>query len=372
MTSYPFIATAAFGIEGIVARELRFLGISATAENGGARFSCNLEQAYRANLCLRTADRVLLVLAEQNVYTFEDLYQLMLSIPWEKYADRNTNFHLNGKCVRSKLMSIRDCQAVGKKAIVNRLSSIWHVNRLPETGVEMPINISVVNNKAVITLDMSGLALNKRGYRTWNGEAPIRETLAAALIELSPWKPEQTLYDPCCGTGTILIEAAMRATKLPSGSNRSFACEQYPFMKAIDMKSIRSDCIQAAKQNALFSIEGSDISAEALNLCNLHIKQAGFSNRIIVHQQDLQTVQRSENKGVFILNPPYGERLSDRETARELYKEIGKLYRRHVGWSMCVITADPAFERYFGQRADHKKRFYNGRLECEYFIYQAK
>lgn len=372
MEKYTFLATAAFGMEGIVARELKRLNLPAAAENGGARFTSDLASAYRANLCVRTADRILLVLAEHAVYTFEDLYQLMHAIPWERYGNRTTRYHINGKCVRSQLMSVRDCQAVGKKAIVNRLTRIWHMDRLPETGTEMPITISVVNNLAMITIDMSGQALNKRGYRTWNGEAPIRETLAAALVELSPWRTYMPLYDPCCGTGTILIEAALRATKLPAGSKRNFACEQFPFMKNVNMSEIRSEVLQTSNMDAMFSIAGSDISRDALFLCARHIEQAGFANRIQVHNEKLQTVQRIENEGVFILNPPYGERLSDHEESRLLYREIGNLYRRHPGWALCAITADPAFERYFGQRADQKRRFYNGRLECDYYIYRRK
>ncbi len=226
--AYTFLATAAFGLEGVAAGELKRMGLPAKAENGGARFEGTFLDAFRANLHLRTADRVLLVLAEGEAVSFEDLFQLVGSIAWERLMPRDAAIHVSGKCVRSRLMSVRDCQAVSKKAIVRRLMEQLGVSRLPETGARFPIGVSVVNDRARITLDMSGEALNRRGYRTWNGEAPLRETLAAALVDLSPWRPGMPLYDPCCGTGTLLIEAAFKAMDRPAGLARAFACESYP------------------------------------------------------------------------------------------------------------------------------------------------
>jgi len=369
--AYTFLATAAFGLEGVAANELKRMDIPARAENGGARFEGTLLDAYRANLCLRTADRVLLVLAEEKVSTFEDLFQLVSRVAWEKYLTRDASIHVSGKCVRSQLMSVRDCQSISKKAIVQRLMQKLRVNQLPETGVTYPIDVAIVNNLARITLDLSGDALNRRGYRTWNGEAPLRETLAAALVDLSPWRKNMPLYDPCCGTGTLLIEAAIKAVGRPAGLNRSFACEQYPFMPRAEMKQLRRELEASYDESTPFAISGSDISPEALDLCRRHIRQAGFDGRIQVHQQDLRTLQLEGEPGVFLINPPYGERLSDQKGARELYREIGLLLKRHPGWKLAVITADPAFERSFGKRADKKRRLYNGRLECEFYIYQG-
>ena len=232
-----FIASAGFGLEGVVAGELRHMHLPVKAEAGGARFEGELLDAFRANLWLKTADRVLMLLHEGEAKTFEALYQSVVRIPWEKYMRPDAQILVSGKCVRSQLMSVRDCQSIAKKAIVTRLMEHHRTQRLPETGIPYPIDIAIHSDTLRVTLDMSGEALNRRGYRTWNGEAPLRETLAAAMVELSPWKPEIPLYDPCCGTGTILIEAAFRATNRASGLTRKFACERYPFMPQNEMKA---------------------------------------------------------------------------------------------------------------------------------------
>ncbi len=370
--SETLLATAAFGLEGVAAAELKRMGLDARAENGGARFSGALLDGFRANLLLRTADRVLLVLGEEEARSFEALFQLVSRIPWERYLTGDAAIHVSGKCVRSQLMSVRDCQSIAKKAIVRRLMDRLRVNRLPETGVVFPIGIAVVNDVARITLDLSGETLNRRGYRTWNGEAPLRETLAAALLDVSPWRRGMRLYDPCCGTGTLLIEAALKASGRPVGIRRRFACERYAFMPLDAMAQWRHELEAGIDENAPFAIEGSDIDPQALELCRRHIRQAGFEGRIPVRCQDLRTLNVPGEPGVFLLNPPYGERLSDQKAARELYREIGLLWRRHPGWKLAAITADPAFERFFGKRADKKRRLYNGRLECDFYMYGVR
>jgi len=365
--NHTFLATAAFGLEGVAANELKRMGIAARAEQGGARFEGSFADAYRANLHLRTADRVLCCLKEAEALTFDQLFRLVESIPWENLLPRDASIHVSGKCVRSRLMSVRDCQAIAKKAIVTRLQQKLRLNRLPETGAEYPIEVAVVKDVARITLDMSGEALNRRGYRTWNGEAPLRETLAAALVDLSPWRPGMRLYDPC--TGTLLIEAAIKASQRPAGVNRSFACEKFSFMPRDAMADLKAEARLTAARESTFTISGSDIDPEALVLADRHIKQAGFEGRITVSQQDLRTLQLDGEPGLFLCNPPYGERLGDQQQARALYREMGLLLKRHPGWKMAVITSDSAFERNFGRRADKKRRLYNGRLECEFCIF---
>ena len=366
---YTFLAAAAFGLEGVAANELKRMGLAAKGEQGCARFTGSLEDGYRANLLLRTADRVLLCLAERQATTFEELYQLVGSVPWERFLASDGMIHVSGKCVRSQLMSVRDCQAVGKKAIVDRMRARRSLARLPETGARYPIEIALVKDVARITLDMSGDALNRRGYRTWNGEAPLRETLAAALVELSPWRAGLPLYDPCCGTGTLLIEAAIKATSRPAGLERSFACEDFCFMPRDGMKAIREAERAKYMPDAPFVIGGSDIDAEALKLCMRHIDQAGFRGKIVPTLRDLRTLTVDGPPGVFLANPPYGERLGDKKQAEALYREMGLLLRRHPGWRMGVITSDFAFERCFGRRAEQKRRLYNGRLECEFCVF---
>ena len=364
-----FFATAAFGLEGLVRRELNQLGLEAKGESGGARFSATPAQAFQANLWLRTADRVLLIVGEQKVLTFEALFQFVKGLPWENYLPRNARFPVSGKCARSQLMSVRDCQAITKKAIVERLKQSYRTAWFPEDGPLYPIDVSLHGDVARLTIDTSGDALNRRGYRTWNGEAPLRETLAAALVMLSPWKNDMPLYDPCCGTGTLLIEAAyLRARRAP-GLTRSFACESWPLFPQKEMEALRQEAQAQFDPDRIGDIAGSDIDPEALVLCKRHLKQAGIGGRVTVTRQDLKEVTRPGPAPLFLLNPPYGERLSDRKACEQLYRDIRALRDRHPDCRMGVITAHTGFERCFGQRSTQKRRLYNGRLECEFLVY---
>ena len=323
---YNLYATAAFGLEGIVGAELKRLKMqNVRAELGGARFTGTLTDAFLCNLRLRSADRVLIVLAEDECRTFEELFQLVKSIAWEDIMPADAKINVSGKCVRSQLMSVRDCQAITKKAIIERLKAATHRAVFPETGVVYPIDVAIHSDRARITLDTSGEALNRRGYRTWNGEAPLRETLAASLVELSPWRPGMRLYDPCCGTGVL--------------------------------------------PDHVFGIAGSDKDPEALELARRHVRQAGLEGKIELTCQPLEKLKLEGEPGVFLCNPPYGERLEDRKTCEGIYRELGRMMRRHPGWSLCAITSDPTFERSFGRRADKKRRLYNGRLECEFMTF---
>ena len=364
-----FLATAAFGLEGLAKKELNRLGIEAKGETGGVRFSATPAQAFSANLWLRTADRVLLIVGEGKALSFEDLFQLVLSLPWEDYLPKDARFPVSGKCVRSQLMSVRDCQAVTKKAIVERLKRHYRTQWFDETGPEFAVDVSIHGDLARLTLDTSGTALNRRGYRTWNGEAPLRETLAAALVMLAPWKNDMPLYDPCCGTGTLLIEAAYLRSHRAPGLTRAFACESWPLFPKKEMERIRQEAESRFDPSLIGSIGGSDIDPQALELCRRHIKQAGLGGRITVSQKDLRDLTLSAPSPLFLLNPPYGERLSDRKQCEKLYRDIRALYDRHPDCRLCVITAHTGFERCFGKRANQKRRLYNGRLECEYLMF---
>ena len=364
-----YVATAAFGLEGLVRRELNRLGLEAKGETGGARFSASPAQAFSANLWLRTADRVLLIVGEGKVLSFEELFQLVLSLPWEDYLPKNARFPVSGKCARSQLMSVRDCQAITKKAIVERLKRHYKTQWFDESGPEFAVDVSIHGDVARLTLDTSGAALNRRGYRTWNGEAPLRETLAAALVMLAPWQENMPLYDPCCGTGTILIEGAyLRANRAP-GLTRNFACESWPFFPKKEMDALRREAEEKVDFSRVGCIGGSDIDPEALTLCKRHLKQAGLGGKITVSQKDLRDVTLEGPAPLFLMNPPYGERLSDRKQCENLYRDIRRLYERHPDSRMGIITAHTGFERCFGKRAQQKRRLYNGRLECEYLIY---
>ena len=364
-----FFATAAFGLEGIVRRELHHVGLEGKGEVGGVRFSATPAQAFQANLWLRTADRVLLIVGEGKVLSFEELFQLVLSLPWEDYLPKNARFPVNGKCARSQLMSVRDCQAITKKAIVERLKRHYKTQWFDETGPEYAIDVSIHGDLARLTLDTSGNALNKRGYRTWNGEAPLRETLAAALVMLAPWREGMPLHDPCCGTGTLLIEAAYLRSHRAPGLTRPFACEAWPMFPKQKMVHLRQEAEERFDPTLIGDISGSDIDPEALTLCKRHIKQAGLGGKITVYQKDLRELTLEASAPMLLMNPPYGERLSDRKQCEKLYRDIRSLYDRTPDCRLGVITAHTGFERCFGKRASQKRRLYNGRLECEYLIY---
>lgn len=366
---FEWIATAAFGLEGVVARELGRLGIEAKAENGGARFTGTLEEAYRANLWLRCADRVLLVMGRFEATSFEALFEGVRALPWEQFIGERTRFPVSGKCARSQLMSVRDCQAIAKKAIVERLKEKYRVSWFDESGETVAIDVALHGNIAQLTLDASGVALNRRGYRTWNGEAPLRETLAAALVTLSPWRPGMPLHDPMCGTGTLVIEAAMRMADRAPGLAREFALEHWQGAPTAAFSALREEARARFDPALAEGISGSDIDPEAVELAGRHLAQAGLAGRVDFSVADARACLRSEPGGAFLCNPPYGERLSDRRSCESLYAEMGLLLRRHPGWTLSAITSHPGFERCFGRRADKKRRFYNGRLECEFMTF---
>ncbi|MBP3655868.1 MAG: class I SAM-dependent RNA methyltransferase [Clostridia bacterium] len=368
-TQYEWIATAAFGLEGVVARELDRLGIPAKAENGGARFTGTVEDAMRANLWLRCADRVLLVVGRFEARSFEELFEGVRALPWESFIGVHTRFPVNGKCARSQLMSVRDCQAITKKAIVERLKEKYRVSWFEETDETVSIDVSLHGDIAQLTLDASGTALNRRGYRTWNGEAPLRETLAAALVSLSPWRPGMPLHDPMCGTGTLMIEAAMRQANRAPGLTREFALESWRGMPEGAFRVIREEAKAQFDPSLIEGISGSDIDPQAIELARRHLHQAGLAGRVEFTVADARDCVRTGERGAFLCNPPYGERLSDRRECETLYQQMGQLLRRHPGWTLSAITSHPGFERCFGRRADRKRRFYNGRLECEFMTF---
>ncbi len=365
-TKRTWIATAAFGLEGLCRQELQRLGFAdARAENGGVRFTADYAQAFNACLWLSCADRVLLVMAEGRAETFEELFQLARKAPWQEVLPRDAALPVSGRCARSKLMSVRDCQAITKKAIVEHMRAAFHTQTLPETGARFQVNVALHGDMARITLDACGEALNRRGYRTWNGEAPLRETAAAALIRMSTWREDEPLHDPCCGTGTLLIEAAYRAAHRAPGLTRAFDMEKWPYADAEALRDAREEAKKRYDPRLIPAISGSDISPEALSLCHRHIRQAGLEGKITVFERDLRNLQLDYGP-CFIANPPYGERLGDRRQAESLYRAFKPLLQRHPGSRLNVITSHPGFERVAGLRAVRRTRLYNGRLECEF------
>ena len=363
-------ASAAFGLEGLVASELRELNITdVKAENGGVRFSASSEELFLCNLKLHFTERVFIIAAEKKCTSFEDLFRLVYDIAWQEFVEGHEAFLISAKCARSRLMSPRDCQSITKKAIIEKLKKEKNLAVFPENGPSFPVSVSVHSDIVRILINTSGDALSRRNYRTWNGEAPIRETLAAALVRLSPWNSRLPLYDPCCGTGTILIEAALMACRIAPGIRRHFAMEKFlPFL-SVPFDKIRTQVSGEYIPDLMISVRGSDINPEAVELSRRHIMQAKLNGMVHTETMPLQQLVLQEPRGVFICNPPYGERISDQKTCRALYKDLRCLKDRHPGWSICIISSDPAFERFFGKKALKKRRLYNGRLECTFYIY---
>ena len=368
MERYTWIATAAFGLEGVVAKELGRMELPAKAENGGAVFEGTLEDAFRANLWLRTADRILMQIAVFEARSFDALFEQTKALPWERWIRLHSRFPVTGNCARSQLMSVRDCQAIIKKAIVERMRERTHIAWLPEDQEVVQISFQIHQNRVRLTLDASGEALNRRGYRTWNGAAPMRETLAAALVTLSPFRPSLPLVDPMCGTGTLLIEAAMISSRKAPGLSRAFAMEQWKDMPS-SFQDIRAQARAQFDPSRIAEIAGSDIDPEAIELAKRHVRAAGLEGFIHLEVKDAAQCDPAQTQGVFLTNPPYGERLGDQKSCEPLYRTLGTLSRRHPAWSFSLITSHPRFEHLFGRRATKKRRFYNGRLECEFMIF---
>ena len=368
----PWVAASAFGLEGAIAGELHRLDMkNVHAENGFIRFSGTVLDGYKCNLSLRFSDRVYLLLSEAVCLSFEDLFQLVMKVPWERYTTGKEFFHITAQCARSRLMSAKDCQSITKKAILNRLKSKTGQSVFPEDDFEFPVHVSIHSDIVRLMLDTSGSSLSRRGYRTWNGEAPLRETLAAAMVEFSPWRPGMPLYDPCCGTGTLLIEAAFRQGHIAPGLHRHFAMEKFKFFPEKEGENLKKSILNACEPERINRICGSDINPEAIDLANRHLHQANLDDRISFSVLALQQINLQSEKGVFLCNPPYGERLGDRQSCHALYHDLGLMQKRHPSWSLCAISSDPEFEKYFGRKAEKKRRLYNGRLECQLYTFSA-
>ncbi len=369
-----WIASAAFGMEGMTGRDLKHLGMKdvKVMDVGGAMFEGDFADAFRANLWLRTCDRIMLVMAQFEARSYEELFQGVKAIEWEKLLPADAGFPIRAKCVKSQLMSPSDVQKIGKRAMVERMKSAYALDWFPETGVTFQVDISIRNDLVTVAVDASGEPLSKRGYRTWNGEAPLRETLAAALILQSGWHPWQPLYDPCCGTGTLLIEAAFIALGRAPGLTRKFAMEMWPAVPIEALNEIRREARLKYEEGSkrAIHISGSDIDPEAIELARRHLKQAGLAGRIELSVKDMRDVNVPGEPGVFVANPPYGERLDNIRAAHAVAKQLGALQKRHPGWKLCAFSADMGFEREYGRRATRRRRYYNGRIECEYRIFE--
>ena len=373
MTEYQLLATAASGIEAITGDELKGMGYEVQVENGKAFFKGTEADIIKTNLWIRTGDRIKIVYGTFEAKTFDDLFEMTKALPWEEILPMDANFPVSGKSQKSTLYSVPDCQAIVKKAIVDRLSSFYHRRtRLPETGALYPIEVAILKDKVTLTIDTSGSSLFKRGYRSEKGGAPIKENMAAALVKLTTWRPDKPFYDPTCGSGTIPIEAALMGLNIAPGLQRSFVSEDWNIFE----QNMWSEERNQAKLDADYSVEldilGTDIDGRMIEIAKSNAKKAGVEDYITFRQMQLSDFQTEKEYGIIVANPPYGERLEEQEYIEELYRQMGDVYRPLVTWSKYILTSDLEFEKLYGQRATKKRKLYNGRLRTDYFQYWGK
>ncbi|MGX7058891.1 THUMP domain-containing class I SAM-dependent RNA methyltransferase [Vagococcus humatus] len=373
MKQYKLIATAASGIEALVGRELRDLGIECEVENGRAIFYGDMETIAKASLWLRTADRIKIVVGEFKATTFEELFEKTKAIPWEDFLPMDAEFPVSGKSIKSTLFSVSDCQAITKKAIVNRLSDVYHrYGRLPETGALYPLEVALLKDKVTITLDTTGPSLFKRGYRIDKGGAPLKENMAAALVMLTNWRKDRPFYDPVCGSGTICIEAALIGHNIAPGFNRDFLCESWTNVDTSVFDKVRTEADEQADYDIELDIMGTDIDGRMIEIAKKNAEEIGLGDSITFKQMQLKDFTTTKEYGVIVANPPYGERLGEEQSVRELYKEMGDVYRPLDTWSKYILTSDLEFENFYCQRATKKRKLYNGAIRTDLFQYWGK
>lgn len=373
MKMYDIIATATFGLEAIVADELRALGYrDLKVEDGKVTFKGTAKDICRANLWLRCADRVLLQMGQFEAKSFDELFEKTKALKWSEVIPVDGKFPVSKVAsVKSTLFSKSDCQAIVKKAVVESMKRDYDCEWFKETGADYDIKVAIHKDIATLTLDTSGEGLHKRGYRERGNEAPLKETLAAALVYLSKWKGgERVLLDPTCGTGTILIEAAMIARNIAPGGNRRFACENWSIIDENMWSDVRDEAYSLEKPDVECKIYGSDISAKTLEIARNNIELAGFEDCIFVQKLTLEEARSKYKYGAIICNPPYGERLSELKEVQELYRTMGKTFKEYFPtWSYYVITSNVEFEKLFGKKATKNRKLYNGNIMCYYYQY---
>lgn len=369
MSEIRYACPCLFGLESLVADELRELGMeNVTAENGRVLFSGGVDALARANINLRCAERVLIVVGEFEAKTFDDLFEKVKALDWERWIGREDAFPVAGWSLNSTLHSVPDCQAIIKKAVVERLRTRYHVSWFRETGPKHQIRFSILKDRVSVTLDSSGDGLHKRGYRENANEAPLKETLAAAMVMLSRYRAGTPFYDPLCGSGTILIEAALLAMNRAPGLLRHFAAEKWDSTQQGVWEQARSEALAHVSKEP-FTVCGYDIDLNAVSLTLENAKKAGVGAHVRAETQDVRKFHPEESRGIIVCNPPYGERMLEIREAEDLYREMGKVFLALPDWNYYIISASESFETLFGKKADKRRKLYNGMIKCNYFQY---
>ena len=364
-----FAVPCLFGLEGLAGDELKRLNMeNVRVEDRRVLFTGDALALAKANICLRTGERVMLVLAQFTAKSFEELFQGVYRTNLEDFIPRDGEFPVKGHCLNSQLMSVSNCQAIIKKAASKRLGEKYGISWLPETGVKFQLHFTILNDNVTLCLDTSGQGLHKRGYRAVGNDAPLHETLAAGMIQLTRYRGREFIWDPFCGSGTIPIEAALIARNRAPGLNRSFAAENYPWMPKEAWVQARAEA-KDREFKGDYRILGSDNDPKCVSLSMANARKAGVADCITFKDGDATKMSLPTDAGILICNPPYGERMLEVQSAQRLYAALGRHLKFANDWKKYIITSEPEFEHYFGRRADKKRKFYNGKIKCDYYMF---
>ena len=369
MKDMQLIVPCLFGLEGLAGDELKRMNMeNVRVEDRRVLFTGDENALAKANICLRTGERVMVVLAQFQAKSFEELFQGVLHTNLEDYIPKDGQFPVKGHCLNSQLMSTSDCQAIIKKAASRRLGEKYGVSWLPETGVKFQLHFTILNDQVTLSLDTSGQGLHKRGYRAVGNDAPLHETLAAGMIQLTRFRGREYFWDPFCGSGTIPIEAALIAKNRAPGLNRHFAAEEYPWMPASAWELAKEEA-KDKEFNGKYRIMGSDNDPSCVSLAFANARKAGVADAVTFQDGDATKMSLPCDAGILVCNPPYGERMMEQSSAQRLYSALGRHLKFANDWKQFVITSEPEFEHYFGRRADKKRKFYNGKIKCDYYMF---
>ncbi|WP_442594439.1 THUMP domain-containing class I SAM-dependent RNA methyltransferase [Neobacillus sp. D3-1R] len=370
MSKYKIIATAAMGLESLVAKEVRALGYECVVDNGKVIFDGDERAIARCNMWLRTADRIKVVVGEFKAFTFDELFEKTKALPWEQYLPEDAEFPVTGKSVKSKLFSVSDCQAIVKKAVVERMKKHYKRNTwFDENGALYKIEVALLKDVVTITIDASGRGLHKRGYRSDQGEAPLKETLAAALIMLTNWYPDKPFIDPFCGSGTIPIEAALIGQNIAPGFNREFVSEGWNWIPQSTWDDVRNEAEDLAKYDQPLEIQGSDIDHRMVKIAGENAFEAGLGDLIKFKQMQVRDISTPQQYGVIVGNPPYGERIGEKKEVEKMYREMGQAFAKLDTWSIYILTSHEGFEQLYGKPATKKRKLFNGFIKTDFYQY---
>lgn len=365
-----FVIPCLLGLEKLIADEMKELGAeNVICENGRVLFGGDEYLLARANICSRYAERIQILVGSFEALTFEDLFQGTKSLPWEEWIGEYDSFPVKGYSLNSALFSVSDCQSIIKKAVVERLKTKYNNSWFEETGPTHQIQFSIMKNQVSLLLDTSGFGLHKRGYRLEAGGAPIKETMAASLCNLARLREYHTLYDPMCGSGTILIEGAMLVNNIAPGISRNFSAERWRNIPESVWIEERQRAKSLEKHESIFTAYGSDIDGKSLAIAKANAERAGVSKLITFEKRDIKDFSPQSEKGTVICNPPYGERLLDLKEAEKIYKIMGERFMKQRGWAYYIISPSEDFEVFFGRKADKRRKLYNGMIKCQLYMY---